>query len=1164
VKRTLQILASSLFLGTLGMLALSALVWWIGPLVAVGDVRFLASTTARIVALAGLWSVWLAYVAVRIWRRRRRNAKLLEGIGEGQSAAGREAEVLQKRFSDAVSKMQSGPAWKRMVSGRNDGLYGMPWYIFIGAPGSGKTTALLNAGLNFVIEGDDKKVQGIGGTRNCDWWFTKDAVLIDTAGRYTLQESDRGVDSAAWDKFLSLLRQTRPRRPINGVLLTVNVQDLLQQNETMRREHALKLRTRLHELQTKLGVRPPVYVLVTKADLIAGFSESFEMLGKEERDQVWGFTFAAAAFDPANPLRDFDAEYRLLQERLNAGLIERMQAEKDPVRRGLMFGFGPEFGALRPLLQDFLERVFGSAGGLQEPVALRGVYFTSGTQDGTPIDRVMGNLARAFGMGGQASPPRGGRGRSYFLRRLLQDVVFSEAHLVSFSASAERRRRLLRTAGFSVVGLATLLLMAGWAVSYLRNARYTDEVAQRVPALRSAADALPTGGADPLPLLPVLDAASAAALPAEFAVQEPPLLSTLGLYQGSKLHEGAQAGYHKLLQHALAPRLVRRLEERLRAANRNNLEQAYEALKAYLMIQSPEHFNADALKAWIAVDWDAQLRQLTPEQRQALDRHLDALLALGAPSALARADAPLIAGARDMLASFPLEYRIYSRVQRRWRGEFPDFTVAGAGGPNAPKVLERASGEPLSRGVPGLYTREGYAKVFQQAQFARTAAQMASEESWVLGRGSPPGAAAALSTELEQRVRRLYLEDYARQWERLVADVRLVRLANLEASIDAARVLSAPDSPMANFLRAVARETTLVPAPQAPSVLDKAASAANKARNELSRLTEPSPAPAAGQRPIERIVDDRFASLHRLMQGQPAPIDDVSRLFSEVYVQLRAVDAAQKAKTAPPPMDTNKLKAAAGQLPPTVGAMLETLADAGSKQGRVAETGALAGELKPIQDFCLRAVANRYPLAQGARADVMPEDFGQLFGPGGLMDDFFQRKLAPLVDTSTTPWSYKPLPDGSRPAAQAALADFQRAARIRDVFFRAGNRTPAFRHDMRAIEITGDVQEVKLDLDGQVTTVTPGSAVTLPVPAPRAASLLRVQLGTSAPVQFEGPWAVYRMFDNFQYIPGSQPERFGLVITREGRQARFEVVANSAFNPYRMRELQQFRCPGSL
>ena len=108
-------------------------------------------------------------------------------------------------------------------------LYELPWYVIIGAPGSGKTTALLNSGLKFPLEQRVGKgaLRGVGGTRNCDWWFTDEAIFLDTAGRYTTQDSDAASDSAGWSEFLALLRKYRARRPINGVILTISAHDLI-------------------------------------------------------------------------------------------------------------------------------------------------------------------------------------------------------------------------------------------------------------------------------------------------------------------------------------------------------------------------------------------------------------------------------------------------------------------------------------------------------------------------------------------------------------------------------------------------------------------------------------------------------------------------------------------------------------------------------------------------------------------------------------------------------------------------------------------------------------------------------------------------------------------------------------------------------------------------
>ena len=1156
-------------LTALALLALSALIWWVGPLLAIAEWRPLEPTFARVLAVALLWLGWAARLAWRAVRQRRANAALLEGLSSGVSAIDRENEVLNQRFRDALDKLK-GEGGRRSWLGGTKSIYQLPWYVFVGAPGSGKTTALQNAGLQFLLTDGAAggAVKGIGGTRNCDWWFTREAVLIDTAGRYTTQESDSAVDASAWDRFLQLLRNTRPRRPINGVLLTINIQDLLQQGATERHQHAQKLRGRLHELQVKLGVTAPVYVLITKTDLLAGFNETFDTFNKEQRDQVWGFTFGLDA--ASDPLATFDADFTALEERLNSGLFARLQAERDGSKRTSIFKFPLEVANLRPVLREFLQGVFSSAGSLQEDVKLRGVYFTSGTQEGTPIDRVMGALSRSFGL--QVQPASvAGRGKSFFLHRLLKDVIFTEQHLVSFNASSERRRTILRHAGFASVGIIVVALLAGWGVSWSRNQSYAQQVFAKVPELRQIVSAIsPDPSGDVVPLSPALTAVRGAAQSPEFDIDSPPLLNTLGLYQGDKLDAGARIAYRKLLDHALLPRVTRRLEERLRGSSKNNLEQAYEALKSYLMLYTPEKFDADALKAWIAIDWDVNYGQkLSPEQRKALDGHLDALLAQGAPAAPAALDKQLVQSTREMLASFPLEYRIYSRIKRQYRGDVPEFTVAGAGGPNAQQVFERASGEPLSRGISGFYSKDGYHKAFQGSVQA-AAAKLAAEEAWVLGKPLDLKLADMAGGELSDRVKRLYLQDYVKAWDSYLADVRLVKAAGVARSLEVARVLAAVDSPLAAYVRAIARETTLVPVP-GPAVtgaVGQLATQAAQKKAELAALAGVQPAAQSGTGPIERIVDDHFAPMRRMVAGSPAPIDDVTKLFGEVHAQLQAVDSAIKSKSPPPPAaNADRLKSAGATLPEPIRSMVTALADAGAKGSREGEREALSSELKPVFDFCSRAITNRYPFASGSQADVLPDDFGQLFGAGGMLDEFYQRRLAAIVDTGANPWRYKPLADGSKTPGSAALVEFQRAARIKEAFFRGGGKAPGFRMEMRAVEMSEGLKELQFDIDGQVLKFTPGntSSAVVAWPSQKVSSRIRVStVPAVTPVSFEGPWALFRMIDRFEMQPSAQPEKFTVQVNLEGKRARLEIIANSVLNPFRMREIQQFRCPGSL
>ena len=1182
MKKIWQFLLHPLFLALIGVLALSAIVWWVGPLIAIGESRPLDPVWVRVTVIGVLFVLLALRAALRFWKQKRTNAALVDGMTKGPTSTDRELKTLDDRFTQALSVLKNAPGKKKGGAF----LYDLPWYIFIGAPGSGKTTALLNAGLTFPLaeKMGGASVRGVGGTRNCDWWFTDEAVLIDTAGRYTTQESNSAVDASAWDGFLALLRKSRPRRPINGVLLTVNIQDLLQQTPVERKDHAAKLRARIQELTEKLGVRAPVYVLVTKADLIAGFNESFGALSKEERNQVWGFSFPYAPGTPDDPLTNFGSEFAALEKRLRDRVVPLMDAEHDVLKRAAIFNFPQQFAGLRGLLGGFLEQVFSAGGQVEERPLLRGVYFTSGTQEGTPIDRVLGTLARTFGIERRLAPPAAARGKSFFLHRLLKDVVFTEQGLVGENRAMERRRARVRLAGFATILVVSLALIAGWVVSYGRNKNYIAEIDAKLPDLKTAVASIPpatSGDVSPLP--PVLSAVRSAAQPAAFPVDAPPLSMSLGLYQGKKLDAAASMGYQRLLSHALMPRVVHRLEERLRAANKDNLEQAYESLKNYLMLYTPDKFDPDAFKAYVGVDWDAALeRSLAPEQRQALDQQLDAALVDGVPRPSAPMDKNLVAAVRDMLVAYPLEYRVFSRLKRAQVGSnIPPFTVAGAAGPSALTVFERTSGEPLTKGIPGLYTREGYRQAFEPA-VDKAARQLASEESWVLGvrpteatKSLPIGKA---NPELTNRVRRLYFEEYIKVWDQYIADVRVVKLQSLDQSLQVARALSGVDSPLAAFMRGVSAETTLVQAPPAAAAgagtqMANADQKAAQAKQELAAVLGKIKVPGAGDAqpvgpPLEQMVDDHFANIHRLMAGQPPPMDDIIKLFNDVYVQLAAVDAAQKSKSAPPPSGGGeRIAAAAGQLPEPARSMLEKLSGAAATNGRAVERQGLTSDLKPISDFCNRAITGRYPFTASSAANVLPEDFAQLFGGGGMLDDFYSRKLANLVDTGTNPWSFKPVGDGSKPINAAALVDFQRAARIKEVFFRSGGKTPSFKVDIRALDMEDGLKEITLDIDGVATKFTAGNTtpVTVQWPSARVASQIKLSSTPGTTVMtFDGPWALFRMFDRFEVQPTAQPERFTVAMNLDGRRARLEVTASSVFNPFRLREIQQFRCPGSL
>jgi type VI secretion system protein ImpL len=323
----------------------------------------------------------------------------------------------------------------------------------------------------------------------------------------------------------------------------------------------------------------------------------------------------------------------------------------------------------------------------------------------------------------------------------------------------------------------------------------------------------------------------------------------------------------------------------------------------------------------------------------------------------------------------------------------------------------------------------------------------------------------------------------------------------------------------------------------------------------------------AGGRALEFMVDDHFANIHRMVAGSPAPIDEVTKLFGDVFAQLTAIDAAQKSKAPPPPGGGGAVKAAAGTQPEPIKSMLENLVDAGASQSRTAERQGLSTELKPINEQCVKTIAGRYPFALGSKSDVLPDDFGQMFGVGGQLDDFYNKRLAALVDTGATPWVYRPLTDGTKPPGGAALADFQRAAKIREAFFRGGGKTPGFKVDIRVLEMEAGLKEMTLDVDGAPLKFAAGNtaAQTFSWPSARIASQIKLMGAPGGAVQlFEGPWALFRLFGQYEVQPSAQPERFTVLLAVDGKKVKLEVISASALNPLRLREMQAFRCPEAL
>jgi len=1179
-----KILLNRWFLGSLGIVLLALILWFLGPYFAFGEARPFASVLGRIIAVLVLFAIWIGILQWQYLRAIRASRKLASEvagqadapvIGQGKPAEPADAAQLKQRFEDAVSRL------KKDRKGRG-GLYHLPWYVIIGPPGSGKTTALVNSGLRFPMEQEigKKSVRGVGGTRNCDWWFTDEAILLDTAGRYTTQDSDRIADGAGWAQFLQLLKRHRRRQPINGVLVAYSASDLLVRSEQEFDGDVAAMRQRIEELNRNLGITLPVYLLITKADLISGFREYFDDLDAAGRAQVWGVTFPLDDSQSGRALGQLPSEFDALSDRLNRGLFARLQAEKDARRRSVLFAFPQQFGALRPRLLELVNQTFGGTD-FDRRSFLRGVYFTSGTQEGTPIDRLLGSMSRALGVATDTRQLVGEKGRAYFIERLLKDVVLREAGLAGSDRRATLRKTALHVAAYAALAALVIGGLVALTVSYRKNLSYLADVEKAAAPLVDAGASGPIDSPAVSDWLPRLEAVRGVVAAAERGGEDVPWSMRSGLYQGHSVAEAARDAYARELNALLVPKLAQAFASRMNELSADP-DKLYEYLKGYLMLGDPRRLDPGQLSFLARVEWDRAYGD-RPDVRDALTGHLDALLA-GERLNPADLDQDLVTRARNTLRAATPASLAYSRLKLLFTGEkYPplrlDRDVQGI-----ETVFRRRSGRSLAEPLPALYTKP----VFKEISGAGTAeiARRLQEDAWVFG---DDAVMEDTTARLVYDVLALYERDYIAAWDELLADVQRAPLGNdPQQASKVLGILGSSGSPLKVLLAIVGDNTKLSePAeggagPSVPETLtDKAADKARAKASQASPLGKllleqgTAGATATSRKPGD-LVTEHFADLHRLLDGPPgqAPIDRTVALLGQMSQCLGRMGGAVGTASAAQSLTTGgcgdlarALEVEAGQLPAGAAGIVGSLAGETQAVVRDQAKGELADLYRSqVVAECNAMLSGRYPFARDAATDVPVADFARLFGAGGVFDAFYTTHLAPFVDTSGVRWRWREASGGSLGLPAAILAQFEAVHRIRQQYFRMGGAEPELRFSLTPEYLDATARSLTLEIDGQRLEYSHGPQSRWAVKWPSAVSeQVAVTFDAGAgpgPVKvYEGPWAVLRFIDDSSPAPQTDT-RFRLTVSAGGQTARLLLDASSIRNPFADPLLAKFRCGG--
>lgn len=706
------------------------------------------------------------------------------------------------------------------LGGGKDAVYELPWYLVIGTPKSGKSSLSLASGFNFQTLPSQRQSEQkfIRPTRNVDWRVTSDAVFLDTAGRYQLE----GADQDEWSGLLEVLKKYRGNRPLDGMILSVSAERIIQSDDQDIEQISKVLRARIDEVTQRTKIRFPIYLVFTHADSIEGFRDSFSTSQKEGENLVWGATIPLEKSDNAHAL--FDEEFNLLQNSVMKRRLMRLSAPFPPIRQLKIFNFPLHFGSARKKLGHFVSNLFRPNPFSESPF-LRGFYFTAVPVNRPKMDgsQTMTNVSQTVG-------------QSYFTRKLFRDVILRDKDLVASFQSQKVSPPIMGWVVTFLGALVALALLAGSGISLYRNKQLVTEASnnasQVLTMVRGDQNRNPLDK-DAAQTREELDKIEALRLSLEkldrYEREGAPFLMRFGLYSGNRIYyEKLLPIYYSAIEQRFKKPILRKLEADLRSFNSGNandkndasqaeidvLDKNFDLFRAYLML-SKEQVNPslpelgtyrdqaeattlfETLKPYIVKESKVPDALIESANLQ-LEFYFQQVKREEFPSV--KLDANLVDATRKKLQAYPAWAQYYKRVTSDISKKVPavtaDTILAGKGGGQGFFSA--------SYTVPGAYTIDGYQKYMIEA--VNKASQELNKDDWVMGGNSAKG---QVDPQSVKNIEDKYFKDYINHWKKLISSAKVPQYKTLDDVKGSLQVFSDVNSPLKTFLEEVSRQTNL-------------------------------------------------------------------------------------------------------------------------------------------------------------------------------------------------------------------------------------------------------------------------------------------------------------------------------------------------------------------
>ena len=798
-----------------------------------------ALVTAYVLILIGYGIYWL----IKKYRHSKQGEALAEAIKNnthaeyGKQKDKDELQLINQQMKESIQLIRKSKLGDRKG---NAALYELPWYMVIGNPAVGKSSAIYHSGLKFPFEQSHQKMvsSSLSGTRNCDWFFSTEGVLLDTAGRYSVYAEDH----SEWLGFLGLLKKSRPKAPINGLIVIVSIAELVSQSPEKSIKLAKNLRARIQDLTERLEIFAPVYLVFSKMDLIAGFTDFFECYEVSEFDQVWGATLKYDSNSANSAVELFEQHYSILYDGLKEVSTTHLSRRHSQNISPSVMTFPLEFKSLKPALKTFIGTLFEENPYQFKPV-FRGFYFTSALQEGkieSPMTEQIAQdflLSRSLNIENSISTNSISQNHGYFLKGLFSEVILKDKNLVKQHINPERKRQ--RNLAFIAALLGMSIILSLWVWSYRNNQQLIADIQADLDKIVRLEK---QHGQELSTQLNALLILQHRIQQLDQFDEDRPIKFSFGLYQGHELRDKLKVEYLKGVkqivlqptQQNIAQYLQRvKSNEATLKANRTNVEikqtarneqylepsetnpqDAYNALKAYLMMSNPQFMDSSHLsdqvtrfwRSWLDTNRGQMLRgEMVQKAEQILSYSM--MLTNDRNFPFLESDTLLVDQTRQvllsMIRSMPARDRVYNEIKMRAAVRYPAVTVKQLVGANSQNTLLG------SYALPGIFTYKAWSEYVEKA-IDVAANRPTDSKDWVLNSTQSDDLTFSGSPEqIRKQLTALYQQEYIAEWHKFLNGIHYAKPHDFKQQAKNIDTLGEPENtPIRSIINHIAKETS--------------------------------------------------------------------------------------------------------------------------------------------------------------------------------------------------------------------------------------------------------------------------------------------------------------------------------------------------------------------